>query len=127
MTNEHDTSGSDSPFDKAIFDNLRYLSGEEDQRMFVQLIAMFEAQLTSSLERMRAARSVSDTKTLLAIAHALRGSSGNLGATRLADLCSRLEAELRNASVASADEYLSKIETEADIIQTTLAAELARA
>jgi HPt (histidine-containing phosphotransfer) domain-containing protein len=88
---------------------------------------MFEAQLSSCLEKMRAARSVSDTKTLLAIAHALRGSSGNLGATRLADLCSRLELELRNASVAGADEYLSKIETEAGIIQTTLAAELARA
>lgn len=125
--NEHDPGAVDSPFDKSIFDNLRYLSGEEDQQMFVQLIAMFEAQLTSSLERMRAARSVSDTKTLLSIAHALRGSSGNLGATRLADLCSRLEAELRNASVAGADEYLSKIETEAGIIQTTLAAELARA
>lgn len=125
--NEHDTSGSDSPFDKSTFDNLRYLSGEEDQQMFVQLIAMFEAQLTSSLERMRAARSVSDTKTLLGIAHSLRGSSGNVGATRLADLCSQLEAELHNASVAGADEYLSKIETEAGIIQTTLAAELARA
>jgi HPt (histidine-containing phosphotransfer) domain-containing protein len=125
--NEYDRGQSESPFDKSIFDNLRYLSGEEDQEMFVQLIAMFEAQLSSSLEKMRAARSVSDTKTLLAIAHALRGSSGNLGATRLADLCSRLELELRNASVAGADEYLSKIETEAGIIQTTLAAELARA
>jgi HPt (histidine-containing phosphotransfer) domain-containing protein len=125
--NEYNPGGSDSPFDKSIFNNLRYLSGEEDQEMFVQLIAMFEAQLSSSLEKMRAARSVSDTKTLLAIAHALRGSSGNLGATRLADLCSRLELELRNASVAGADEYLSKIETEAGIIQTTLAAELARA
>jgi HPt (histidine-containing phosphotransfer) domain-containing protein len=125
--NEYNPGGSDSPFDKSIFNNLRYLSGEEDQEMFVQLIAMFEAQLSSSLEKMRAARSVSDTKTLLAIAHALRGSSGNLGATRLADLCSRLELELRNASVAGADEYLSKIETEAGIIQTTLSAELARA
>src|SRR5580698_5154509 len=125
--NEYNPGGSDSPFDKSIFNNLRYLSGEEDQQMFVQLIAMFEAQLSSSLEKMRAARSVSDTKTLLAIAHALRGSSGNLGATRLADLCSRLELELRNASVAGVDEYLSKIETEAGIIQTTLSAELARA
>ncbi len=121
---DDNSNHGDGPFDKSVFDNLKYLSGVEDQQMFERLIALFEVQLRSSLEKMNTARAASDNQNVSTAAHALKGSSGNVGATRLAELCGRLEDAVRGQADVMIDDCLSKIEIEVEIIQATLAAEL---
>jgi HPt (histidine-containing phosphotransfer) domain-containing protein len=55
---------------------------------------LLETFLHDSEERVTALRKArDDAKALGHIAHSFKGSSGNLGAVRLAQLCQRLEAE----------------------------------
>nr|WP_218177939.1 Hpt domain-containing protein [Pseudomonas salomonii] len=55
---------------------------------------LLETFLDDSQKRVEALRkSRDDAKALGRIAHSFKGSSGNLGAVRLAQLCQRLEVE----------------------------------
>lgn len=55
---------------------------------------LLDTFLDDSQKRVEALRkSRDDAKALGRIAHSFKGSSGNLGAVRLAQLCQRLEAE----------------------------------
>lgn len=55
---------------------------------------LLDTFLNDSDERVKALRKArDDAKALGRIAHSFKGSSGNLGAVRLAQLCQRLEVE----------------------------------
>ncbi|MBA1291858.1 Hpt domain-containing protein [Pseudomonas lurida] len=60
---------------------------------------LLDTFLDDSQKRIEALRqSRGDAKALGRIAHSFKGSSGNLGAVRLAHLCQRLEAESAEAA-----------------------------
>ncbi|MBC3235017.1 Hpt domain-containing protein [Pseudomonas lurida] len=58
---------------------------------YPKLLDTFLDDSQKRVEALRKARD--DAKALGRIAHSFKGSSGNLGAVRLAQLCQRLEAE----------------------------------
>lgn len=65
---------------------------------------LLDTFLDDSQKRIEALRqSRGDAKALGRIAHSFKGSSGNLGAVRLAHLCQRLEAESAEAAEAAGD------------------------
>lgn len=69
------------------------LSGLQDV-MESEYPKLLDTFLDDSQKRVEALRKASDdAKALGRIAHSFKGSSGNLGAVRLAQLCQRLEAE----------------------------------
>ena len=69
------------------------LSGLQDV-MESEYPTLLETVLHDSQARVEALRNArDDAKALGRIAHSFKGSSGNLGAVRLAQLCQRLEAE----------------------------------
>ncbi len=51
------------------------------------------------------------------IAHSFKGSSGNLGAVRLAQLCQRLEAESAQAPGADLGELVDQIDHEFALVR----------
>ena len=60
---------------------------------------LLDTFLHDSEERVQALRKArDDAKALGRIAHSFKGSSGNLGAVRLAQLCQRLESESAEAA-----------------------------
>ena len=69
------------------------LSGLQDvmESEYPTLLETFLHDSQARVEALRNARD--DAKALGRIAHSFKGSSGNLGAVRLAKLCQRLEAE----------------------------------
>ncbi|MCK3837185.1 Hpt domain-containing protein [Pseudomonas synxantha] len=69
------------------------LSGLQDvmEGEYPKLLDTFLDDSQKRIEALRDARD--DAKALGRIAHSFKGSSGNLGAVRLAQLCQRLEAE----------------------------------
>ncbi|MGY2376568.1 Hpt domain-containing protein [Pseudomonas sp. SDO524_S393] len=61
---------------------------------------LLDTFLDDSQKRVEALRKARDDATTLGrIAHSFKGSSGNLGALRLAELCRRLEVESAGAAV----------------------------
>lgn len=58
------------------------------------------------------AAQVSGLPALGMAAHSLKGSSGNMGATRLAELCQQLEERAQCNELTGVDELLRKIDVE---------------
>ena len=77
------------------------------------LIRMFLSGLTARLEEMRAALACGDRQRISRAAHALKGASGELGATRLRDLCGGLELKSQSHPLGEVEGLVRELEEEA--------------
>lgn len=76
------------------------------------------------LQAMNVAIAQADSQALKRAAHTLKGSSANLSATRLAQLCGALEIMSTNGEFHQASSLLTQIEAEYERVQQTLQQEL---
>jgi HPt (histidine-containing phosphotransfer) domain-containing protein len=91
----------------------------------VALIGQFIEEAGAQVERMREAGQRVDAPALKAIAHALRGSSMMLGATRLGCLCEQIERGAgQEAGFVWPDALLSDLDREFVKVRDALRAEL---
>ncbi len=86
----------------------------------MDVIDSFFTETPLYLEALRQAATDNEITTLEPLAHTLRGSSGNLGALRLADLCHDLVAQCRAGTLDDALEQVERIATEYDHVQAVL-------
>jgi HPt (histidine-containing phosphotransfer) domain-containing protein len=89
------------------------LRGDFDASMREQLVDAFRAQLHSSVPQLQAAIEGGDETECRRLAHALRGSSATMGASRLARHCERLESLSLSAERAAETAQLREIAEEA--------------
>jgi len=89
-----------------------------------RLIEIFLETAPRDLEKARGAARSSQATDLAEAAHKLKGSCGNLGATRLRDICQRLEKVGRDGTLQAAPELLASIEEEFGRVRTELVAAL---
>lgn len=82
---------------------------------YPKLLDTFLDDSQKRVEALRKARD--DAKALGRIAHSFKGSSGNLGAVRLAQLCQRLEAESVGAAVGDLGELVDQIDREFALVK----------
>lgn len=66
------------------------LDGETD--LIVQLIDLYFDEVSRRVQAMRDALALRNWSALASAAHSLRGSSGNLGAVQVAQICADIEA-----------------------------------
>lgn len=64
-----------------------------------------------------------DLQEVSLMAHSFKGSSGNMGASRLAELCREVETRTRQGDGAQLDELLAAIETEYGTVRRLFDAE----
>jgi HPt (histidine-containing phosphotransfer) domain-containing protein len=67
-----------------------------------------------------------DAPTVNQMAHNLKGSSGNLGATRMTKLCAELEDAGASGDLSHAQQMLQQLEAEFTRVRPALEAEVAR-
>ena len=103
----------DSPLDAFVIKELRDLGGEDSGAFIADLAGAYLNDLPSRLEAIRAAAGTNDGEALRLAAHALKGSSGNMGAKRLQKLCLLLEEAGRSGSLQEVPELLAGLEGEA--------------
>ncbi|MEG3868419.1 response regulator [Microcoleus sp. Z1_B2] len=98
---------------------------DQDSTQILSLLAncYFEESL-KLLQAMKLAIAQADTQTLKRVAHTLKGSSANLSAAPLAELCSRLEVMSTSGELDRASTLLAEIEDEYDRVKNTLQQEL---
>ena len=95
----------------------RVLSGLQEvmEGEYPKLLDTFLDDSQKRVEALRKARD--DAKALGRIAHSFKGSSGNLGAVRLAQLCQRLEVESVESAVGDLGELVDQIDREFALVK----------
>ena len=76
---------------------------------YPKLLDMF---LNDSEERLRVLREARDAGILSATAHSFKGSSSNMGAIRLAELCGDLEQRAKQPSLGGIENLVKEIDSE---------------
>jgi PAS domain S-box-containing protein len=98
---------------------------DEDSTKILSLLAnCYLEEALKLLEAMKLAIVQADTQALKRVAHTLKGSSANLSAAPLAQLCGRLEAISTSGELDRASTLLAQIEVEYDRVKNTLQQEL---
>ena len=112
-----------SSIDRSALDAIRALQSDEDPNIVRELITIYLEDSIGRLAEMRTTVSNGDPTLTRRAAHGLKGSSANLGAHILADLCAQLE-DTPDSFLAS--ELLSRIEIEFQSVKAALELESRR-
>ncbi len=112
----------DTAFDQSTLKSLKDLAGPENPAFLKELFRTYLGDLPGRLEAIRAAVKSADAEALRQAAHALKGSSGNIGAQRLQKICFQLELAGRSGSLADAPPLLEDLEKEAAAARTEMEA-----
>jgi HPt (histidine-containing phosphotransfer) domain-containing protein len=73
---------------------------------------LLDTFLTDSETRLRELQKTADAEVLAYVAHSFKGSSSNMGATRLAELCHELELHARDKSPSEIIKLVADIHDE---------------
>jgi HPt (histidine-containing phosphotransfer) domain-containing protein len=106
--------------DSAVVETLRELGGPE---MISELSQMFFEDTSSSLAALKEAAESGDAPTVRRVAHTLKGSSGNMGAKRMAALCAELEGVGVSGDLARGPKLIEQLEGEFGRVRPALEAE----
>ena len=86
--------------------------GDADDDVLNEVIGIYLGEAPKRVDGIRKAIAEQDAMHLAGESHALRSSSGNVGATRVTDLCTRLEAIGRAGGTDGAAEIFLQLESE---------------
>jgi len=109
-----------APLDPTVLANLRKLEDATGATILPQLLASFAAVTPPRLAALRDAIAAGDSSQVQLGAHTLKGSSANLGAQRMAQLCGDLELLGQTSDLAHAAGILANIDMEFVRVRTAL-------
>jgi signal transduction histidine kinase/HPt (histidine-containing phosphotransfer) domain-containing protein len=107
--------------DGAVLAELRKYQKPGEADFVTELIGVFQDDLAIRLNQMRAGLKAADAHQISQAAHALKGASGELGATGMREICSRLEMSTADGSIVAAPSMLHELEVEIERVRTALA------
>lgn len=112
---------SDDPIDRSRLESLQSLSDERTD-IVAKLVGIFVEDATPRLAGLRRALVAKDAGRLREVAHSLKGSAANLGATALVKACERLEAAVSSGVGRDAPAALDRVEAEEERARAALRA-----
>jgi len=86
----------DDVLDQSVLDELMSFADDGDPELLLDLIDMFLDDGPSKVLAVQEGISTGDFDKAERAAHSLKGSSGNLGATLLQDICEKLQVATRH-------------------------------
>lgn len=104
------------PVDTAMLGQLQELLGAR----FCELVDRYSSDGSRRIELLRQAIAAGDLDTVHAEAHGLKGSSRNVGANALGDLCAELEEKGRNCDDEGLGALFAAVEQEFAAVCTRL-------
>jgi HPt (histidine-containing phosphotransfer) domain-containing protein len=114
----------EDPLDRSVLEGLRELQGEGEPDILEELIGIFLEDVPPQLAALREAVEERDAGSVESIAHTLKGSCGNMGATRMVELCEELQDASSSEDLSRALGLLDRLEAEFKHVRTTLDAML---
>ncbi len=112
--------GTTDPLDRSVLAGLRELG---DQELLTELADLFLEDVPPRLEALREAIEGGDAASVGRAAHALKGSSANMGALRMSTICAELEDAGHSGELEHALVLLGRLEAEFGRVRPALEAE----
>ena len=112
--------------DSARLQMLRALQQPDAPNILEQAIGLFFEETPRLLEKMRTAFAQGDVREAATAAHSLKSSSRNLGASKLGELCQRLERAGRAGIAEGGETVIAEIATEYARVRPLLEAEIVK-
>jgi PAS domain S-box-containing protein len=119
VRDDADAIQTPSGLDDSIIEPLR--TGKPD--LWKRLVALYLQTTPDNLATLEQAIADCETASVRSVAHTLKSSSANLGASRLSEFCRRLEAEALRASPERFEELYERIREEFEHVSSALAEE----
>jgi len=110
--------------DRQTLNAIRDLQSPGEEDLLVKLVGLFVDLLPAQLLALRLAIGDNNASRVEEVAHKLKSSSGNLGATKMSDLCSQLVDLAESGNLELAPPVYEKIMSEAEKVRTALSAEV---
>ncbi len=110
--------------DPEIIEQLRFLEDEDQPNVVSELLSLFIAHAPPKLEALREALDNGDLAALKWVAHSLKGSSANVGARGMQQICDQLEHQIAPDALASARSLVSTLTDEFTIVEQALRAQM---
>ena len=114
----------EDPLDRSVLTGLRELQEEGEPDILNELIELFLDDVPPHLKTLQEAVEGKDASSIERIAHTLKGSCGNMGATRMVELCEELQDASSSEDLSRALGLLGRLEAEFKHVRTTLDAML---
>ena len=103
----------DSPvLDPSVIASLRDLTPPGEPDVLKELFTLFLEDVPDRIARLRAAWQAGDAVGVQRAAHSLKGSAGNIGATKLHAVCAVLDAQGRSGDLAPLAPMVASLDAE---------------
>ncbi len=116
--------GRDAELENAVRDRITALAGPvlspSERELVVELIGTFRERTPAAIEQLARAVQARDAAAAASVAHSLKGSAANIGATALATLAADLEAGARDGRLPDPVADLSSLRAEVDALAPVL-------
>ena len=109
------------PLDRGVLQGLRELG---DADLLSELVDLFLEDAPPQLEALRGAVEGGDASSVERVAHALKGSCGNMGAAQMAAICAELQDIGTSGDLTRAPQLLGQLEAEFGRVRPALEAEI---
>lgn len=106
--------------DSELLETWRSLSNSSSEDFLAEIIEMFLSNTPKMISELREAFDQKDYQRLRALAHKMKGSSANLGACRLALVCSNLEEDSSKPVSAPIAPIIELVQSEYDLVSDRL-------
>jgi HPt (histidine-containing phosphotransfer) domain-containing protein len=121
-----DGAPPDTPLlDRSVLDGLRELSVPGEPDILAELVGLFLEDAPPRLKALRAVLDEGDARRVKEVSHALKGSSSNMGAARMAGICAQLEDAGFIGTLDEAPDLLERLEKEFAEARAALEGEVA--
>ena len=123
-SNEQSAGGAVDP---AVIADLRQLSDSTGGDLLRSLVGQFATNTAEGLATMRNVVIAGEMGQVAAVAHGIKGSSGNVGARTMAEMCAALESAAKEGNAARASDLLDALEREFERVRAALDMEVSAA
>lgn len=120
-----DTEVARPTLDPKVLESLRELQQEGETDILAEIMHLFVEDAPSRIEQLRRAAEDGDAGSVGRISHSLRGSSGNMGARRMQELCEQLQAAGASNDLARVRTLIESLEKEYARARSALESEVA--
>lgn len=103
---------SDSALDPKVIDSLRQLTPSGEADVLSEILHLFLDEVPKRIRALQEAVNAGDTAQAGRVAHSLKGSSGNIGAEAMLDLCRRIDDLVRAGDLAAVAPLLPSLTSE---------------
>jgi CheY-like chemotaxis protein/signal transduction histidine kinase/HPt (histidine-containing phosphotransfer) domain-containing protein len=112
--------------DRLALEQIIQLDSSPGKNLVREIVVSYCADSTKLMLQLRSAIADGDAREIEVLAHSLKGSSGQIGATLLAALCEQLISGARNNDLSDASTLCERAAAEHSAVMTALDAELQR-